>query len=111
MHVLDPGVAELAFLVEDDWQGRGLGRALTDVLLVLGRERGLVELRATVLSENERMRRLLTSFGGRGPATEGPRVIEGKNPLDGGSAAALERSHATLRRWRVAGLAGATGGR
>ncbi|MCW2940302.1 MAG: GCN5-related N-acetyltransferase, partial [Actinomycetia bacterium] len=96
MHVLDPGVAELAFLVEDDWQGRGLGRALTEVLLVLGRERGLVELRATVLSENGRMRRLLTSFGGRVLRTEDPGVIEVKIRLDGRSAATLERSRSAL---------------
>jgi GNAT superfamily N-acetyltransferase/predicted amino acid-binding ACT domain protein len=86
MHVLDPGVAELAFLVEDDWQGRGLGRALAELLLVLGRDRGLVELRATVLSENVRMRRLLTTFGGRVRRTEDPGVIEVKLRLDGRSA-------------------------
>jgi RimJ/RimL family protein N-acetyltransferase/predicted amino acid-binding ACT domain protein len=88
MHVLDPGVAELAFLVEDDWQGRGLGRALAEVLLALGAERGLVELRATVLSENARMRRLLTTFGGRVRRTEDPGVLEVKIRLAGRSAAA-----------------------
>jgi RimJ/RimL family protein N-acetyltransferase len=88
MHTLDPGVAELAFLIEDDWQGRGLGRALTELLLVLGRERGLVELRAIVLSENIRMQRLLTAFGGRVRRTEDPETIEVKLRLDGRSAVA-----------------------
>jgi hypothetical protein len=53
---------------------------------VVGRERGLVELRATVLSENIRMRRLLTAFGGRVRRTEDPGVIEVKLALAGRSA-------------------------
>jgi RimJ/RimL family protein N-acetyltransferase/predicted amino acid-binding ACT domain protein len=81
MYVLDPGVAELAFLVEDAWQDRGLGRALTELLLAMGRERGLVELRATVLSENARMRRLLGSLGGRIRRTEDHAVIEVRLPM------------------------------
>ncbi|MFB4309919.1 GNAT family N-acetyltransferase [Actinomadura sp. GTD37] len=76
IHVLDPGVAEVAFLVEDAWQGRGLGRGLAELLLVLARDRGLVEVRATVLSDNVRMRRLLGSFGGRTRRTEDTAVLE-----------------------------------
>ncbi|MQY08506.1 GNAT family N-acetyltransferase [Actinomadura macrotermitis] len=87
IHVLDPGVAELAFLVEDAWQGRGLGRALAALLLVLGRERGLVEMRATALSENARVRRLLTSLGGRTRRTEEPGIVEVRLRLDGRTAA------------------------
>ncbi|MEU5880659.1 GNAT family N-acetyltransferase [Spirillospora sp. NPDC047279] len=83
IHVLDPGVAELAFLVTDDWQGRGLGRALSELLVVLGRDRGLVELRATALSENARIRRLLTSLGGRTRRTEEPGIVEVRLRLDG----------------------------
>ena len=81
MYVLDPGVAEVAFLVEDAWQGRGLGRELTELLLAMGRERGLVELRASVLSENARMRRLLASLGGRVRATNDHAVDEIRLPL------------------------------
>jgi GNAT superfamily N-acetyltransferase/predicted amino acid-binding ACT domain protein len=65
IHTLDPGVAEPAFLVEDHWQGRGLGRALAELLTAMARERGIVELRTSVPSENIRMRGLLTSLGGR----------------------------------------------
>ncbi|MFC5184597.1 GNAT family N-acetyltransferase [Actinomadura harenae] len=83
IHVLDPGVAEVAFLVEDAWQGRGLGRALAELLAVLGRERGLVELRATALAENTRMRRLLVSLGGRTRRTGEPGVVEVRLRLDG----------------------------
>ncbi|MEU8799961.1 GNAT family N-acetyltransferase [Spirillospora sp. NPDC048819] len=83
IHVLDPGVAEVAFLVEDGWQGRGLGRALAGLLIALGRDRGVVELRATALSENARMRRLLTSLGGRTRRTADPAVVEIRLRLDG----------------------------
>ena len=76
MHTTRPGTAELAFLVEDCWQGRGLGRALAERMLDLGRELGLAELDASVLSENARMRRLLTSLGGRTRRTEDPSVLE-----------------------------------
>ncbi|MFG2089918.1 MULTISPECIES: GNAT family N-acetyltransferase [unclassified Spirillospora] len=83
IHVLDPGAAEVAFLVEDGWQGRGLGRALAGLLIALGRDRGVVELRATALSENARMRRLLTSLGGRTRRTADPAVVEIRLRLDG----------------------------
>ncbi|MEW2358651.1 GNAT family N-acetyltransferase [Spirillospora sp. NPDC029432] len=96
IHVVDPGVAELAFLVEDAWQGRGLGRSLAELLLVLGRERGLVEARATALSENARMRRLFTSLGGRTRRTEEPGIVEVRLRLDGrpagGGPVSMERS-------------------
>ncbi|WP_018656580.1 GNAT family N-acetyltransferase [Actinomadura flavalba] len=83
IHVLDPGVAELAFLVEDDWQGRGLGSALVRLLVELARDRGLAELRATTLSENARMRRLLTRMGGRTRRTDEPAIVEVRVALDG----------------------------
>jgi GNAT superfamily N-acetyltransferase len=82
-HLLDPGVAEPAFLVEDAWQGRGLGRALTGVLSSIARERGVVELRAAVLSENARMRGLLASLGGRSRGTRQPGMEEIRLRLDG----------------------------
>ncbi|WP_067485812.1 GNAT family N-acetyltransferase [Actinomadura hibisca] len=91
IHVLDPGVAELAFLVEDAWQGRGLGRALAGLLLAVGRDRGLVELRATLLGENTRMRRLLTSLGGRVRPSDEPGILEVRLRLDGRPAPAPAR--------------------
>jgi GNAT superfamily N-acetyltransferase len=83
MHLVDPGVAEPTFLVEDHWQGRGLGRALTELLVEMARERGLVELRATMLGENARMLALLTSFGGRVRDTRHRGVVEMTIRLDG----------------------------
>jgi RimJ/RimL family protein N-acetyltransferase len=55
--------AEVAFLVEDTWQNRGLGTALLlDVLDAAG-ERGIHRFRAWVLGENVRMLHLLQRHG------------------------------------------------
>lgn len=83
IHVPEPGVAEVAFLVEDAWQGRGLGRALAELLIALGRDRGVVELRATALTENTRMRRLFASLGGRTLPSGDPAVVEVRLRMDG----------------------------
>ena len=50
--VVEPGRAEVAFLVIDDYQGKGLGTALMRRLAAIGREAGLNELVAEVLAEN-----------------------------------------------------------
>jgi GNAT superfamily N-acetyltransferase len=46
--------AEVAAIVEDAWQDRGLGTALLHHLGRVGARRGLVAFRATVLGENRR---------------------------------------------------------
>ena len=51
--------AEYAVLVEDRFQGRGLGIGLTRCLIEAARERGIRRLHALVLRENGRMLRLL----------------------------------------------------
>ena len=47
-----PGVAEVAVLVEDAWQGHGLGRRLLTCVAALARVHGITNLTATVLAEN-----------------------------------------------------------
>ncbi len=54
--------AEYAALVEDRFQGRGLGIGLTRRLIEAARERGIERLHALVLRENGRMLRLLRSL-------------------------------------------------
>jgi RimJ/RimL family protein N-acetyltransferase len=54
--------AEYAALVEDRFQGRGLGIGLTRRLIEAARERGVARLHALVLRENGRMLRLLRSL-------------------------------------------------
>jgi GNAT superfamily N-acetyltransferase len=46
--------AEVAVIVEDAWQGRGLGTRLLHHLARVGARRGLVGFRAVVLGENRR---------------------------------------------------------
>jgi RimJ/RimL family protein N-acetyltransferase len=54
--------AEYAALVEDRFQGRGLGIGLTRQLIEAARARGIGHLHALVLPENEVMLRLLRSL-------------------------------------------------
>jgi GNAT superfamily N-acetyltransferase len=48
----EPGTAEVAVIVEDAFQGRGLGRRLLDCATALARLHGFGTLSATVLAEN-----------------------------------------------------------
>lgn len=58
-----PGVAELAVTVMDDWQGRGLGTLLVQVLSARAREEGIDSFSALVLASNQEMLDLLNSLG------------------------------------------------
>jgi GNAT superfamily N-acetyltransferase len=55
----DPSTAEFAVLVEDAWQGVGLGRQLLAELIELARMRGVTTLTATVQPDNDRIQRLI----------------------------------------------------
>ncbi len=57
------GSAEYAALVEDRFQGRGLGIGLTRRLIEAARENGIGRLHALVLRENKEMLNLLRSLG------------------------------------------------
>ena len=54
-----PGSAEIALVVEDAWQGLGLGAILLEAILQAGESRGIHEFRADVLADNRRMLALL----------------------------------------------------
>ncbi|MFG1619287.1 GNAT family N-acetyltransferase [Nonomuraea wenchangensis] len=81
MFTPDPGIAEMAFLVEDRWQGRGLGVAMARMLVRAARDLGYAEVRATMLSDNARMRRLLVSLGATLGYTDDPGVVEARLPV------------------------------
>src|SRR3954469_13068691 len=53
--VIRPGEAEVAFLVEDQHQGRGIAQLLLEHLAQAGRERGVDRFVAEVLPDNTRM--------------------------------------------------------
>jgi len=55
----EEATGEVAFVLEDGYQGQGLGAVLLDAVLQAGMERGLTRFRAYVLAENHRMLRLL----------------------------------------------------
>lgn len=59
----EQGVAEIAATVADDWQGRGLGRALLSKLAARAREEGYATLRASVLATNRRSIAMLRRAG------------------------------------------------
>ncbi|MBO0827873.1 MAG: GNAT family N-acetyltransferase, partial [Streptosporangiales bacterium] len=61
----DERVAEVAFLVEDAHQGRGIGTVLLEHLAAAGRERGIARFVADVLPENGRMARVFIDAGFR----------------------------------------------
>jgi RimJ/RimL family protein N-acetyltransferase len=54
-----PGSAEIAIVIEDAWQGRGLGAILLHEILDAGARRGIATFRADVLADNRRMLGLL----------------------------------------------------
>ncbi|HVP01688.1 MAG TPA: GNAT family N-acetyltransferase [Solirubrobacteraceae bacterium] len=58
----DPASAELAVVVADALQGQGLGTALGFALADAARERGVRELTATMLADNEPAHRLLAAI-------------------------------------------------
>ena len=61
--VMQPGKAEVAFAVIDEYQGRGIGAALMRHLAGIARGAGLRELVADVLPENEAMLRVFARSG------------------------------------------------
>ena len=58
----EPDAGELGILVVDDWQGRGVGRALMPRLLLLAAAEGITRVRAQAWSENEPIQRLLKRY-------------------------------------------------
>jgi RimJ/RimL family protein N-acetyltransferase len=61
--VFEPGRAEMAFVVVDTWQGRGVGSILMRHLVKIACDAGLKELTAEVLPENTAMIKVFGKFG------------------------------------------------
>ena len=73
--LVQPGQAEIAFLVVDAYQGQGIGTILMRHLVVLARDAGLKELIAEVLPENTAMLKLFKKFGFRPDSKGSPQVV------------------------------------
>jgi RimJ/RimL family protein N-acetyltransferase len=54
--------AELAFVIEDEYQGQGFGRTLVEATIARAREEGFTRLVTDVLLSNHRMRRLARDY-------------------------------------------------
>ncbi len=59
----DRGRGEFAVLVHDDFQGRGLGFKLTDVIIGIAQEKGLREITGYVDADNHRMLKVVEELG------------------------------------------------
>ncbi len=66
-HTKAPEAAELAVVIDDDWQGRGLGTALLSELTDRAREEGVRRFTALVAADNPSVLGLLQTIG------DGPR--------------------------------------
>jgi RimJ/RimL family protein N-acetyltransferase len=73
--IVQPGQAELAFVVIDAYQGQGIGTILMRHLADLARQAGLRELVADVLPENSAMRKIFSKFGFQPSSGSSPQVI------------------------------------
>jgi acyl-CoA synthetase (NDP forming)/GNAT superfamily N-acetyltransferase len=74
--------AEIAFLVEDAHQGRGLGSVLLEHLAAAGRERGIKNFVAEVLAQNGRMVRVFQDAGYQAERSYGDGVVHLTFPIE-----------------------------
>ena len=72
----NPTTAEVALVVEDAWQGFGLGAILLEEILCAAERHGICEFRADVLTSNDRMLRLLAHHADVTRRTTRQRVTE-----------------------------------
>ena len=74
--VVQPGKAEVAFMVVDRFQGHGIGAALLRHLAAIARAAGLQELIAEVLAENAAMLKVFEKSGLPMTTTHEDEVVE-----------------------------------
>lgn len=78
---------EAALVVADDYQGMGLGSILFDHLLRVGEQRGVRRVEATVLSNNNRILRILRQHHARlGSPENGVQTATIGGPIEAGPA-------------------------
>jgi GNAT superfamily N-acetyltransferase len=65
----EPGVADAAIAVADEYQGKGLGSLLFQRLVAAAAERGVLRFRCEMLGSNQGMAELVLSLSPEAPAT------------------------------------------
>lgn len=80
--VVQPGEAEVAFLVEDAHQGRGIAQILLEHLAQAGRERGVERFIAEVLPDNQRMIQTFRDAGYRVVSAYEEGVLQLEFPIE-----------------------------
>ena len=55
--------AEYAIVIHDDFQGKGLGYKMVDILIGIAQDKGLDEIYGSVLSENDKMLKVVEKLG------------------------------------------------
>jgi len=80
----EPTRAEAAVTVIDDWQGRGLGTLLLELMAVRAREEGINRFTALMLASNDEMMELLESLGPVRVVDREAGTVEVEAPLPAG---------------------------
>jgi acyl-CoA synthetase (NDP forming)/ribosomal protein S18 acetylase RimI-like enzyme len=80
--VVEPGEAEVAFLVEDQHQGRGIAQILLEHLAQAARERGVDRFVAEVLPDNQRMIQTFRDAGYRVVSAYDEGVLQLEFPIE-----------------------------
>lgn len=78
-----PARAEAAVTVADDWQGRGVGTLLLELLTARAREEGVTSFTALMLATNTEMMDLLESIGPVQVLDRDAGTVEVETPLAG----------------------------
>ncbi len=78
--------AEIAFVVEEDWQGRGIASRLLRQLTAIARANGITQFEADVLAENTPMLAVFRNSGLRMRTSHGQGVVQATLFLTGKAA-------------------------
>lgn len=95
-HTKEPEAAELAVVIDDDWQGRGLGTALLSELVDRAREEGVRRFTALVAADNSSVLGLLHTIDD-GPRSTHPDSATIEYEVDLGPAGLGEELRGLLR--------------
>ena len=74
--------AEVAFIVDDEFQGRGIGTLLLEQLAAIGREEGITRFVATTLPQNRRMLDVFSDAGYTVTRTFSEGAVEVSFPIE-----------------------------